>query len=152
MSAFVVSEAHIDYLIEAGLTLPGHYGPLRWFAPGAGTYQQRVRELRPDNASEVGLMLWAENHRSVSYRYDEVQATPAYRFVHRYRPLRIDPVVVLKAVNCLDYQSCETPDWKQTEAYAFLESLKETAIRRLPGYDGGPGWSIEQPERQTATA
>jgi len=81
-------------------------------------------------------MLLRENHRSVQHRYDEgpkaVLADP-YAF-KRYRG-KLDPIQVLKAVSCLEYQSCEGPEWGRSEAFAFLRTLEGWAIHALPGYE-----------------
>jgi len=149
MSAYVVSREHIEYLVEAGLRLGDAPMRLSWLAPGVAPPRERYRTLRPDNASEVGQMLWKENHRSVSFRYSEVDATPPYEHVVRYAPKPLDAVQVLKAIACLAYQSNECPDWEQTEAYAFLDSLKDAAIHALPGWDdavwGCPADRVERP-------
>jgi hypothetical protein len=158
MSAFVVSKAHIDFLIRAGLELDTRHR-LSWFdsvakpvwVPGGENpdYLERMgaarRELRPDTADQVGRMIWAENHRSVSYRYDEAQVCPDYSFVFHLRPRRLDPVQVLKALRCYEYQSCECPDWERTEAHDFCESLRLLAVSALPGYEDAE-WEIEDPE------
>lgn len=102
----------------------------------------RYHELTLDNVTEVGRMLLRENHRSVQHRYDEgpkVELSDPYSF-KRYRG-QIKPVQVLKAIGCLDYQSCEHPGWKDSEAYAFLEALLHTAIDQLPGYEEAD-WEI----------
>jgi hypothetical protein len=150
MSAFVVDREHIEYLIEAGLYFGfRERGPLTWLGPGKGSYESRRRELNSETASQVGQVIWAENHRSVSYRYEEAQACPEYRHVSRALPMRLDPVQVLKSIACLDYQSCECPDWEETEAYAFLERLRDAAIHALPGYEAAT-WGA--PERARVRA
>lgn len=86
MSAYVVDRAHLDYLIEAGLRLPGT-GPLSWqvpedprptdhrrgepWGPTAIIHaQERHRELTPESADRVGEMLLTQNERSYDHRYD----------------------------------------------------------------------------------
>ena len=158
MSAFILGKEHIDYLVEAGLFVNGH-GGLTWLAPGedletdyqAGdwcgptamqSYKARHRELRMETADHVGQMLIRENHLSVNFRYDErptVTLEDPYRFNMRLRP--IDPVQVLKALNCYEYQSCEHPGWKTSEAKAFCDALRHSTIHRLPGYDDAE-WEV----------
>jgi hypothetical protein len=155
VSAFVVGKTHIDYLIEAGLQF-GERFRVTWTDPKApvpawtgseraeeyfAACRANIRELNETTADRVGAMLWAENHRSVSYRYSEAQATPAYEFLYRFPKLGVDPVVVLRAIACLAYQSNETPDWQLSEASAFLDALRDAAITHLPGYDTAP-WEI----------
>lgn len=47
----------------------------------------------------------------------------------------------MKFIQCLRYQSCETPDWEDTEAAALLDRLQIDIIRMLPGYEDA-NWSI----------
>ena len=54
----------------------------------------------------------------------------------------LSPVDVLKACKSYGYQSCETNDWEQTEAYALVERIKDAAIHALPGFDESPAWDI----------
>jgi hypothetical protein len=64
-------------------------------------------------------MLWAENARSVAYRYplddnSELNAEVAgYRF-KRYPPLT--PHAAAKIIAAYNYQACETPDYDETPA------------------------------------
>lgn len=135
MSAFIVSKRHIDFLVTAGLELPQSW-TLSWMAPHeprptdyargapwgstaietATTYD---RELTDQTANEIGTMLLNE-----------------YRKINN----QLDPVIVLKAIACYEYQSCEHSEWKTSEAFTFCRSLE--AIRALPGYEEAP-WGID---------
>lgn len=164
----MVDKAHIDALVAAGLE--SEYGnTLRWWFPDRDEHK-----LTRANADEVGAMLWAENVRSVEYRYSppgreaiygegwetpdqdlpgrlvttevlpgfEVSAPEYLRPYTFSMPKRsYSPVEILSAISCLDYQSCETDDWTETEAYAFLQALKDDCIGRLPGMREAP-WGI----------
>lgn len=148
MSAYVVDDEHIHTLIHAGLTIPRGY-TLSWVSndeqlptPENGlqnAIRGKRRVLDYQSADVVGQILLAENYRSVNYRYDEEEIDTLYH----YRKPRIvaDPVQVLKAIRCLEYQSCEHPEWEQSEAWAFLQALQGFAINALPGYDDAK-WSI----------
>lgn len=160
MSAFVVDKTHVDALVTAGLVLVRPYGPMRWFHPTLEpgetieTLNAKRRELRHENADEVGLMLWTENVRSIHARYPDTTETGDYpgpadfgmADVLGYRfdqlPGAPDPVVTLKAIKCYEYQSCEHDDWRRSEAFAFCQALREHAIAKLPGYEDAPGWEI----------
>ena len=135
MSAFMVCPEHVDYLIHAGL----HYGRrsrVSWLD------KRGVRKiLDAFTADAVGTMLLAENQRSVNTRYGEQDAPQGYKYRGERCCAEVEAVQVLKAVACLDYQSCETDDWKETEARAFCQALKAHAIDTLPGYDDAL-WSI----------
>lgn len=145
MSAFMVDEAHIDYLVTAAqdLSRRNHCGPFRWYHAG------EMQEL--DDETRVGALLIQENLDSVLARYSD--CTPgdvpgpipppspeAYRFT-RSR-LEVTAVQTLKAIGCFEYQSCEHELWSLSSAHAFCEALRHTAIDALPGY-GDASWCIE---------
>lgn len=147
MGCFVVDKTHIDAMVEVAIRGPrdrqgGWYRPVCW-------------DL--NNADALGQMLWMENHRSVSYRYpDSVgQDLPgpagltladieAYRFTSSHQ---LSAVEALKAISCYEYQACETPDWKESEAYKFCDSLRGMLISVLPGY-AAAAWGIEDPSTE----
>ena len=158
MSAFVVDKAHIDYMVSAGLLLVHPGDTLTWLwseeGPpntdelyergepwGRGYYEwvrRSQRRLDVSTAGRVGAMLLAENRRSVNFRYDEDDWEEPYTF----EPVAsVDPVVVLKALSCYEYQACEHPEWEASEAHAFCEALRQRAIASLPGYAEAP-WGI----------
>lgn len=162
MSTFIVGKTHLDYLITAGLGWKT-YGALTWEVPGEpveGTHQRgepwgpeavavhkaRRRELTPDTADGVGMMLLAQNHRSFDHRYDGrhgVEAEPGEMYEFAAYKGQIDPVQVLKALDCYEYQACETPDWERCEAWRFCDSLRGRAINRLKGYNEAQ-WEVSK--------
>jgi len=152
MSAWIVSRAHIDYLVRAGLELPRF--PIRFKSGGdVGT------ELTAETASELGNLLWQENRASVAYRYpdDAPNRLPGHRVTEYVYPrvsydpvvsaiagrVRMDPAIVLKEIDCYEYQSCEHPGWKESAAKDYCESLRAAAVARIPGYEEAP-WGIEE--------
>ena len=157
MSAYVVDNRLIDILLTFGLNCQ-RYGPLRWYWPKAehpNTYQsgqpwgpasvavakETEAELTPETASRVGQVLLDENTRSVNHRYEERDAAESYRYK---RFLKTNPANVLGLIDCLDYQSCEHPEWETSEAYTILQALQSAAIHQLPGYE----WTIPGGPRQ----
>lgn len=128
MSAFLVSPFHINALVT-------------WAGLARGTmqrsyYWQGRRRYFAGDLDRVASVLFAEHVRSVNRRYR--QADPAHGFA--FRPehaaaLRLSPVAVIKACHCLAYQSCETDDWEDTEAFAILRGIEDCAVRALPGYE-----------------
>ena len=145
MSAFIVDAGHIDYLVSA----------VRLYqvdrASGAARTEAAARYTSPANRwvpvamidvymmsnTELGRELLRENLASVAHRYgadltpDELGTPEAYE----YRPtkLALSPVQILKAVQCLEYQSCEHTGWSESLSCDILERLKSEATRRLPG-------------------
>ena len=139
MSAYIVDRAHIDYLICAALYMRTriHNDRHTWHHNG------QHHELIPANVNDVGQMLWDENFKSVKYRYEETPlddlagygGESKYEFGGRGAFEKYDPVQVIKACNCLEYQSCEHPEWEASEAHAFINALIALAICEIPGYE-----------------
>ena len=174
MSAFIVNHDHIDTMLTAGLAgrtidivtwmdpaldndprYPEAFTRGHPWGPSAIELAEKYRRtLRTTNATTVGSMLLAENARSVAYRYDEndldVELDQAGIYTFRSLPATPNPVLVLKAIDCYEHQSCERPDWENTEAHAFCDALRRRLIRSLAGYDDAPAWEVH--DRRVAAA
>jgi len=159
MSAFVVSKSHIDAMVNAGLSvMPRRGGPLSWYAKdprklNIQELQGNYRQLTNDVADTVGQMLVDECIKSVSYRYqdDDLTNLPgpnnAYWVIpykHGFQYQLPSAVETLKLIDCYIYQSCEHPEFYESEAYHFCEALRHAMINLLPGYEVAPwGWEGE---------
>lgn len=135
MSAFVVDPYHVRYLNTY-----------------ASSHNVRTPQ-REDGSSythdEAATLLWNENVRSVAHRYhpstyDDLPGMIGHTSplpddtIWRHLPWDVDhfpPGKVLAALACLEYQSCESPDYRETPAYEYLEAIRHDAIRHVPGYD-----------------
>ena len=170
MSAYVVDAEHITALVVAGLVADD----LSWLErdlepelaePGVSftmAQVERAQELRrtlePESADRVGAMLWAQNVTSVNYRYSEDELEDFYQapadLLWRVQAARarLDPARVLGAIGCYEYQSCEGPGWRESEAYQYVEALRRVWIRRLPGYRAGEVHDLRELYRQEVTA
>ncbi len=137
---------------------------LRWFARPIDhdtpfeEARTLCREARYDEGARIGQFLIDENLRSVRYRYDTASdnlpgpAEPYWTEPYEYAPLRaerVSTVQALKALDCYEYQSCEHPGWRTSEAFQFCEALRQKLIRALPGYDEA-AWKIT-PRRERVT-
>jgi len=144
----MVSREHINYLVQASISRAILNGSdaHRWF------HADKWNEIRPgdyNRANEVGQMLWDENVKSVQFRYgdESIETLPgpgarAYVFVFKYDfNFGFDATQIIKACDCLNYQSCEHEAWEASEAKAFVDSLRCSAWHRLPGYDRA-AWEI----------
>lgn len=135
MSAWVVEQEHIRVLIWAGLKFRFFVDQeLKWY------HDKAWHSLTESNASVIGKMLLKTNVDSVNFRYDEKSRTPTYK--HR-KPIHTSWSVgeIFKSIDCYTYQSCERDDWKDSEALAFCNALKDVLISKVPGYQDGP-WGI----------
>lgn len=152
MSAYVVDRDHVRYLVTAATSRrlhPGHSGLcLRW--RHNGTWEE-LHYSTPKREAEVGQMLWDECIASVLHRYSDCDRSEmpgpigedfAYS-THKPWHASIDPVQVLKACDCYEYQSCEHPGWPESSASAFIESLRTAAWQALPGYEDA-NWGAPQ--------
>jgi len=96
----------------------------------------------------IATMLHQENIKSLAGRYPETfgefGAPHEFSYADIQRAPRLSPVVCLKAVSCLRYQSCEHDGWEGSRAARFLEAVEGAAISALPGYDSAP-WGIDDP-------
>lgn len=157
MSAWIVSKRLIDYIITTARKYDTPGMSLTWHVPFENPknadwhalsqlYQENRRELNTANYDDLGRMLWYQNFLSVAYRYGNrnSEALPGSRYeTYKFEHYEgVDIVTALKQINCYQYQSSETPEWKNTEAYAFTQALKEHLIEKLPGYEEAP-WGIE---------
>lgn len=108
----------------------GMYASL--FVPGL-MFESGERDLQ-----KVGDMLRAENARSVAFCYSEPAKAAPYTFERI--AVRLDVPQLLRAVQCLEYQSCETDDWQETEAYRFLQKVRELCIEALTSGERNLEW------------
>jgi hypothetical protein len=161
MSAFEVDKTHIDVLVSAALTRQ-HGDTLNWYygeipgtkpgemLPGRDDYltalEKGKREVTRDNAGMWGALLVAENRRSVNHRYDEDEIEEPYEFTQYAGTF--NGVAILKALDCYEYQSCEHPQWKTSEAKAFCDALRNRTWHTLPGYDKAP-WEVTDASQVT---
>lgn len=153
MSAYTVDLEHIHVLVRAGQGFGADGDRIVWKsdapldAPGveAGpnrTPDQTYRRAVNAAANDIGQMLVSANWRSVNYRYDENEIEPVYQYT---QPRRVDrePVEILSAISCLEYQSSEFPEWADSEAARYLEALRKAQIWRLPGMSDA-AWEISR--------
>jgi hypothetical protein len=143
MSAWIVSKGHIDYIV----------GAMEFYQYGQFTvyHDGKRHDLSRD---EWGKSLWAENMRSVAYRYpndapDELPGpisfegeptVEAYRFTRRRDITRIG---ACKAIDSYSYQSCEHPEWETSLAKACVDQLFRMVVASMPEYDAADTWSVE---------
>lgn len=115
MSAFIVDKEHIDVLVNA----MAQYG-----VTDGVTGQRSYRDL--------GQLLWSENVRSVDHRY--ASANVRRRYTLRTTEGSLNPLAVLKAIDCYEYQSCEHPNWPHSETYSWIAMLRDAIYAAHPKY------------------
>ncbi|MEU7480496.1 hypothetical protein AB0A63_31275 [Lentzea sp. NPDC042327] len=128
MSAWIVSSGHIDVLVHA-----------------LAQYEVVAPDLGAEGFRALGQKLWQENHTSVNYRYSELTESPRYQL--RTTEATLDPIVVLKAAACFDYQSCEHPGWPDSEANKLMEALHTAVLARHPKLGERVNWHFGETYR-----
>lgn len=100
----------------------------------------------------LGETLLRENIRSVCYRYNipyedlaVQQFTGLENIAHYLGWLRhdleetdgkvVNKAMALELINEIDYQSCECPDYEQSQAYRLLTTLKRLWITQQPSQE-----------------
>ncbi len=134
MSCYIVSDNHINYLANAvnHLLKPEH---IMYHGEGVDPYQ----------SSAIGQLLLDSNVDSYNARYPREQVNKSdYRYKFRLCRdcLPINPVQLIKAIQCYQYQSCEHSGWETSKAKEITDSLLRSALRHLPGYNDAK-WSID---------
>lgn len=144
MSAFICNPEHIG-LIAA------------WATKVDSVIYSLVGDTKKDTAIRVAEILARENIASVAYRYpndkegerpgpmcdtDEDIVKEACFWAEKYLeegiPLDVAPLTIAKLTACLQYQSCEHPEWEQSAARNQANYINEHILRTLPGYARAP--------------
>ncbi len=121
MSAYVLPKVHIDALLTAALQWGTQHNP-----GGFGYRRPRttlMQYLTRDNADDVGRMLWEANWQATEgtdgrWLGDERDTADMPPYTFEELPGDADPLVVLKAVSCYDYQTGGDPEqFEDSEAY-----------------------------------
>jgi hypothetical protein len=134
MSCFVVPDFHINALVSWTI---GH----KVYTGGAGR-------------AALARNLAKANRRAYQERYQDPGAPSDYRGFSIVDVDHLDPIAIVKACDCLDYQASDWTGWRASDACRVLESIRAVALhlaagdyqgkaRDLPGYDAAP-WCLEE--------
>lgn len=125
MSAYIEEPAHINVVVSYFTSRVTGNGLWHEFSDG-------YNYMTPQNAHEVADLLYNQNVRSVNHRYNELTGNEGYNFEYiegvreRYSIAEIG-----KALDGLEYQSCETDDYHQTAAYQVLHEMRKALLSQL---------------------
>ena len=129
MSAFICSDKHINSIVRFACknNIAVYYGnpTRRWAVPG--------------EEQKTSVALHTENVNSVNYRYQSSHPVDGIQYDPFVSDLR--PIEVIKACDCLAYQSCEHAEWDTSLANALLKEIQRKAVTLLPGYESAR-WEI----------
>jgi hypothetical protein len=139
MSCFVVPDFHVSALVSWAV------------AHGVDL------DASPD---AVAHMLASANRRAFSERYAGRYDSELVPFGGLDRSAGVDlaPVAIVKACDCLDYQTCDWSTWTDSDAFGYMCTIRRAAValaapagnrsasgRALPGYDAA-AWCLDEPE------
>jgi hypothetical protein len=129
MSAFIVADSHINAIVS-------------W----AGKHDVRVRYGNPlktwsvaGDEQDTAQLLLRENIDSVNYRYGT--ELPLHPIEFNFKAPNLSAIECIKAIHCLEYQSCEHEQWNSSLACALLREIASVALRVLPGYNAAR-WEV----------
>ena len=125
MSAFIVNNKHIDYLMQ----FLGQQKDLKlclnwkWISPANFNDMQNVANV-----------LIKQNWKSYNLHYNEKNKIPKnYKFVIDFN-FKPNLVQVIKACQWLNYQSCETRNYNQSNAKKIIDAIQYFATQRILKY------------------
>lgn len=137
MSAYIVPEETINVIVSYFIDYTRDGG--LWHVVN-GDY----RYLNQDNAHELAWQLYNQNVRSVNDRYNDNNSDEVYSFEYVPRAKQLYTMAdIAKALDGLEYQSCESRDYHQTEAWANLNMMRKHLLSTLEGYEESDCWSID---------
>lgn len=116
MSAFIVSEKQVNYVISA------------WASHKA---KQHCYMYVDHDAQIDGQSIVNQNYDSVNYHYQENNKPYKYNFIQ----VETDVLQAIKFINHINYQCNETVNYNDSEVKELLDTMKNNLIYDLPGYN-----------------
>lgn len=121
MSAYIMSEQDINDIVNYFVNATA--SDQLWLCID-GDYNYLTR----DNAEHVADILYRENVRSVDARYNE---TNTVNFTYKPTYNTVSDKEVSQLIDSLEYQSCETSDYYETQAYKMLCNMRKNLLQRI---------------------
>lgn len=129
MSAYLVEENHVAYIIEAAIKLGCTYT----LTKAAGTNDIDAARLICAN------MLTTENQNSVNARYRETETpyiwTAEALESYHWNDSDFTAAQIIKSCDCYEYQACEHDAWEDSAAHKITQAITSRAASQTPGYD-----------------
>jgi hypothetical protein len=122
---------------------------------GSVTFYSRGR-LDRSLMGEVAAWLAQENVASVAHRYQQtpgelVLPLPTAAQLEESYPQPLALAALLRALEYLEYQSCEHPGFRRSRAAQWLEQGRTITLAALPGYEEAP-WGLTSDNIEAARA
>lgn len=122
MSAYIMTDDSINNIVNffANAVRPQDQA----YVPMNGRYDY----INKNTAEEVARILYAQNVRSVDTRYNEENEA---KFTYKPSYQRISNKELVQEMDSLEYQSCETDDYYQTEAYLIICRMRKQLLQEI---------------------
>jgi hypothetical protein len=123
MSAYIVENDHINVIVS-------WFDDYRkdnqlWYSVN-GNYGYMDKETMP----LVAQVLHSENVRSVNNRYNDMESDEVYQFRFISNAKKgFGLAEIAGAIDCLEYQSCESDDYHSTDAYKIITSMRKHLLK-----------------------
>lgn len=138
MSAYTMHAEEINtivsYFVHTKATV---HGEGAWLRIG-----EKYDYLNYDHAEEVGKILMDENIRSVNSRYAQDTGSD-YKFEYDATAHKRPMGNIIGALECYEYQACETDDWHTTNAHEIVQQLRRHLLKTIAEKDGTYTWGIK---------
>lgn len=142
MSAYIVSDNHINVIVSYFVDYRQNY-KLWYELNGNFGY------MSEDDAPKVAHCLYEQNVKSVDARYDEENGgNYQFKFIRDAKQLYSIGEIAL-ALDGLEYQSCETDDYHQTDAYKIVQAMRKHLLRKMQERDNADTWHIDEVKQST---
>lgn len=138
MSAYIMNDDEINTIVSYFLDPNAAYGEGAWLRLGESEWNN----LNRDNAPKVAAILKAENIRSVNAKYGE-NDNPAYVFEYDRNASKRDIGEIIGALDCYEYQACETDDWHLSLAHEIVQGLRKHLLKTIAEERGTYTWGIK---------
>lgn len=143
MSAFTLTHKHINALVHAAFFKKASYCDRDTFYiwHRGKTHMFNRTNKKTLNPDVLGQILVNQNFKSVNFRYKD--KSPSFKFKYELSHDQFTNVQLLKACDCYDYQSCETPNYEQSLVAKIIDKIRSQLICSLNGYADSE-WTIEE--------
>lgn len=163
MSCLILPKEHIDVMCWAAAEFSNRLidypsGAIRLRHPDGSIERIQIssgRSCDEEGLTRLGQILTEGNYRSVNARYGEDAPVPVYRW-EPPRSTDWSCEEVIRAVSCYEYQSCESPGWRDSAAAGACSAIREICVEGIVECAGarcghGLAWEIG-PETEPARA
>ena len=140
MSAYIVSDNQINVIVSWFMDY--RKDNQLWYELN-GQYGYMDNEVAP----VVAQVLYSQNVHSVNDRYTEQTGDESYKFKPITNAKQAYSLAeIAGAIDGLEYQSCESDDYHQTDAYKLITSMRKHLLKKVQERDLGDNttWSINE--------